>query len=61
MSGIFTDLYLPAINWNSKKIEFVARSKIFYFSKMVQGYGNRSADMCLVTQAIGQARLSLSK
>ena len=28
---------------------------------MVQDNGNRSADMCLVTQAIGQARLSLSK
>ena len=27
---------------------------------MVQGYGNRSADICLVIQAIGQARISLS-
>ena len=27
------------------------RSKIFSFSNMVQDYGNRSADICLVLQA----------
>ena len=32
-----------------------ARSKIFLFSKMVQDYENRSADICLVMQAVGQA------
>ena len=36
------------------------RSKIFLFSKTVQDYGNRSADICLVMQAVGQAGHSLS-
>ena len=29
------------------------RSKIFLFPKTVQNYGNRSADICLVMQAVG--------
>ena len=37
-----------------------ARSKIFLFSETVQDYGNRSADICLVMQAFGQAGHSLS-
>ena len=36
------------------------RPKIILFSKMVQDYGNRSADICLVTQAVGQGGHSLS-
>ena len=37
------------------------RSKIFLFSKTVQDNENRSAaDICLVMQAVGQARHSLS-
>ena len=35
------------------------RSKIFLFSKMVQDYGNRSADICLVMQAAWQTGHSL--
>ena len=35
------------------------RSKIFLFSKTVQDYGKRSADICLVMQAVGQAGHSL--
>ena len=37
-----------------------ARLKIFLFSKMVQDYGNRSADICLVMQAVVQAGNYLS-
>ena len=37
-----------------------ARPKIILFSKTVQDYGNRSADICLVMQAVGQAGHSLS-
>ena len=36
------------------------RSKIILFSKTVQDYGNRSANICLVMQAVGQAGHSLS-
>ena len=36
------------------------RSKIFSFSKTVQDYGIRSADICLVMQPVGQAGHSLS-
>ena len=36
------------------------RPKIILFSKTVQDYGNRSADICLVMQAVGQAGHSLS-
>ena len=35
-------------------------SKIILFSKTVQDYGNGSADICLVVQAVGQAGHSLS-
>ena len=35
------------------------RSKIFVFSKAMQDYGNRSADICLVMQAVCQAEHSL--
>ena len=37
-----------------------ARSKIFLFSKTVQDYGNRSANICLVMHAVGQVGHSLS-
>ena len=36
------------------------RPKIILFSKMVQDYGKRSADICLDVQAVGKAGLSLS-
>ena len=36
------------------------RSKIILFSETVQDYGNISADICLVMQAVGQAGHSLS-
>ena len=35
-------------------------TKIILFSKTVQDYGNRSADICLAMQAVGQAGHSLS-
>ena len=35
------------------------KSKIFMFSKTVHNYGNRSADICLGMQAVGQAGHSL--
>ena len=38
----------------------IVRSKIFLLSKMVQDYGNRSADICLVMQAVGLVAHSLS-
>ena len=37
-----------------------ARPKIILFSETVQDYGNRSADICLVMQAVGPAGHSLS-
>ena len=37
-----------------------ARSKIFFFHKMLQDYGNRLADLCLVMQAVEQAGHSIS-
>ena len=43
-----------------KATELKASPKIFLFSKMVQDYGNISADICLVMQAVGQAGHSLS-
>ena len=36
------------------------RSKIFLFSKIMQDYGHRAADICPVMQAVGQAGHSLS-
>ena len=33
---------------------------MFLFSKMVEDNGNRSADICLVMQGVGQAGHSLS-
>ena len=36
------------------------RPKIILFSKTVLDYGNRSTDICLVMQAVGQAGHSLS-
>ena len=36
------------------------RPKIILFSRMVQDYGTRSADICLVKQVVGQAGHSLS-
>ena len=43
---------------NGRKLE--VRSKIFLYSKTVQDYGNGLADICLVMQAAGQLRHSLS-
>ena len=36
------------------------RSKIFLLTKMAQDGGNKSADICLVMQAVGQAGNTLS-
>ena len=43
-----------------KATELKARPKMFLFSKAVEDYENRSADICLVMQAVGQAGHSLS-
>ena len=37
---------------NARKLG--SRSIVFLFIKTVQDYGKRSADICLVTQAVGQ-------
>ena len=54
---------LPFIFWHKmgivKSRKFRVRSKIFLLSPMVQDYGTRSADICVVTQAVGQAGYSL--
>ena len=42
-----------------KARKLIVSSKIILFSKTVQDYGNRSADICLVMQAVGQAGHSL--
>ena len=55
MCGIFTALYLPAQNGNSESWEWGQK-----YSKMIQDSGYRSADICLVMQAVGQAVHSLS-
>ena len=43
-----------------KTRKLTVRPKIILFSKKVQDYGNRSADICLVMQAVGQAGHSIS-
>ena len=43
--------YVPTQMGIVKARKLGARSKIFLISKMVQDYGNRSADICLVMQA----------
>ena len=43
-----------------KASKLSVRSKITLFSKTVQDYGNRLADICLVMQAVGQTGHSLS-
>ena len=52
-------IYLPKIRI-VKARKLGVRSKIFLFSKTVQDYGNRSADICLLIQTIGHAGHSLS-
>ena len=52
-------MYRPKMGiMNAGKLSM--RSKIILFAKKVQDYGNRSADICLATQAVGQAGHSLS-
>ena len=55
----------PIMHWPKMGIvkarKLRVRSKIFLLTKMVQDYGNRSADICLVMQAVGQAGYSLSR
>ena len=68
--GIHTERVLcetflrPVMYWPKmgtvKARKLGARSKIFLFSKTVQDCGNRSADICLIIQAVGQAAHSLS-
>ena len=55
----FTALYVLTHN-RKKARKLGARSKIFLFSKTVQDCGNVSADICLVVQAVWQARPSHS-
>ena len=52
--------YRPLGTVTVGKRKFGVRAKIFLFSKMVQDYGNRSSDICLVMQAVRQAMHSLS-
>ena len=52
-------MYLPKMGI-VKARKLGVRSKIFLVSKMVKVDGNRSADICLVMHAIGQAGHSLS-
>ena len=47
-------MYLPKMGM-AKAIKLRVRSNIFMLSKMVQDYGNGSADICLVRQAVWQA------
>ena len=51
-------MYQPKVGIVKAK-KLGARSTIFLFSKTVQDYGNRLADICLVMQAVGQAGHSL--
>ena len=53
------DVYLPKMGI-VKTGELSVRPKIIFFSKLVQDYGNISADICLDMQAVGQAEHSLS-
>ena len=48
-------MYRPKMGIEETR-QLSARPKIILFSKTVQDYGNRSADICLVVQAVGQAR-----
>ena len=56
-------LLLPVMYWPKLRVvkakKLGVRSKIFLFSKTVQDYWNRSADICLVMKAVGQAGHSL--
>ena len=57
-------IYWPITYWPQMGLVIARKLRmslqIFMFSKMVQDYGNRSADICLVMQAIGEAGHSLS-
>ena len=60
MGDVLTALYVSAQNGIVKTRKLSVRPTIILFSKTVQDYGKRSADICLVTQAVGQAGHSLS-
>ena len=49
MGDVFTAHCLPVGIVKARKLS--ARSKIVLFSKKVQDYGYRSADICLIMQA----------
>ena len=59
MKGIFTERYELAQNGNSETRKLGVRSNTL-FSKTVLDYGNRSADVCPVMQAVEQVGHSLS-
>ena len=60
MRDIFTAVvYRPKMGM-MKARKLAGRSKIFLFSKTVQDYGNRSADICIVMPAVGQVGFYLS-
>ena len=58
---IFTALYSLIQNGNSENREFVLGSKIVLLSKTVRDFQNRSADIGLLKQAVGQAGHYLPK
>ena len=60
MCDDFTALYSLIQNGISENREFVVRSKILLLSKTLQDFHNRSADIGLVLQAVGQAGEYLS-
>ena len=52
--------YSPALNGNSESWKVATEvTKIFLCYKKLQDYGNRTADICLVMQAVRQAFNSL--
>ena len=48
-------LYVPVQKGIVQTRKLGVRSKILLYSKMVLDCGNRSTDICLVMQAVGQA------
>ena len=55
MWNIITECYALAQNGNIENKQVGSEGKNILFPKMVQDYRNRSADICLVMQAVGQA------
>ena len=60
MGDVLTACYVPVQMGIVKARKLSLRPKIILFSKAVQDYGNRLADLGLVMQTVGQAGHSLS-